>query len=115
MKGSRRTLALVTDGAAKSIDGVVLEDVARMNGVRQRNIGHPRIVNSVMTGNAAVHSFELRNADLFQFDTKIARDGAALVVLGFRIQNCPVLFLQAVPLGVEIFANRGGNQVANRE
>jgi hypothetical protein len=64
---------------------MVLKDVSRVNRVRQRNVCHSRIVNSVMAGDTPIDDLELWDADLFQLNQKIARDGTSLFVRGLGI------------------------------
>ena len=115
VEGGGGPLALMTDRAAEAIDGVVPQDVAGVDRVRKRHVGHPRVVDATVAGDAAIHGVELRHADLLQLDAEVAGDGAPAVVGGLRRQNRLVLLLRPVPLGQEVLPHRGGDRVPRRQ
>src|SRR5690348_15786275 len=113
MKRRRWSLTLMANRAAESVCRMILEDISGVHSVRKPNIRHPRIVDSVVARNAAVHGLQLRNTNLFQLNAEIARDGAPVMVRSFRLKNRLVLLLDAIPLRQEILPNRSGHQVAD--
>jgi hypothetical protein len=69
--------------------------------------GHPRIVNSIVAGDAAVYCAECRKASLLHLDAEFAQQFAATVVGGFLPEDVLVLALHDLPLGQVVLAYRG--------
>ena len=81
----------MTYRAAEAVHGMLVEDMTGMGAMRLRHISHARIVDAVVTGDAAIHRAQRRDAGLLHLDAELGEQFAAAIVGGFLAKNGAVL------------------------
>src|SRR5579864_5081548 len=90
---------------------MLVEDMPRMCTVRVLDIGHARIVDAVMAGDAAIHRAERGDAGLLHLYAELGEQFSAPIVGGFLAKNVAIFLLHGPPLRQIVLAHRGADQI----
>src|ERR1051325_5240916 len=90
---------------------MLVENMPRMCTVRLLDIGHARIVDAVMAGDAAIHRAERGDAGLFHLYAELGEQLSAAIVGGFLAKNVAIFLLHGPPLRQIVLAHRGADQI----
>src|SRR5271157_1488355 len=92
---------------------MLVENMPRMRTVGLRDVGHARIVNTVVAGDAAVNGAERRDTDLLHLDAVFDQQFAAAVVGGLVPKKSLIPALYALPLREVVLLHGSAHQVAD--
>ena len=104
-------LPVVAYRAAEAIHGMLVEDMTGMSTMRLWDIGHARIVDAVVAGDATIHRAKCRYACLLHLHAKPGEQFSATIVGGFLAKYVAVFLLHGQPLRQIVLAYRRIHQI----
>ena len=90
---------------------MLVEDMTGMGTMRLWDIGHARIVDAVVAGDAAIHRAECGDAGLLHLHAELGEQFSAAIIGGFLAKNVAVFLLHGPPLRQIVLAHRCAHQI----